>query len=89
MIKRYMKKPKVIEAEQYESYGVLVRGMCNSQSCLTSGNNQPHVHTIHAGQTVNLVEGDWVIPEPDGVHFYPCKPDIFDMDYEEYLPNQC
>jgi hypothetical protein len=79
---KYRKKPVVIEAEQYVAYGRLVRGMCNSISCYTAGNNEPHVHTIHAGQLVNLEIGDYVIPEPDGEHFYPCKPDIFAATYE-------
>jgi hypothetical protein len=43
---------------------------------------KPHVHTIHADQIVLLKIGDWVIPEPDGKHFYPCKPDIFAETYE-------
>lgn len=72
-----------IEAEQYKEYGKLVKGMCNSQSCFTSGNNKPHVHTIHKGQIVNLEVGDWIIPESDGVHYYPCKPDIFEKTYEK------
>ena len=79
---KFAKRPIVIEAEQYTEYGRLVRGMCNSQSCYTSGNNEPHVHTIHAGQIVNLEVGDWIIPEPDGMHFYPVKPDIFAATYE-------
>ncbi len=80
---KYRKKPVVIEAEQYTEYGKLVRGMCNSISCFSHfGNDQPHVHTIHAGQIVNLEVGDWVIPEPDGEHFYPVKPDIFAATYE-------
>ena len=77
---KFAKRPIVIEAEQYN--GRLVRGMCNSLSCYTSGNNEPHVHTIHAGQIVNLEVGDWIIPEPDGMHFYPVKPDIFAATYE-------
>ena len=81
---KYRKKPVVIEAEQYKSYGVLVKGMCNSKSCYSAENNtQPHVHTIHGGQIINLTEGDWIIPEPDGKHFYPCKPDIFEATYEK------
>lgn len=40
------------------------------------------VETIHRGQTVKVQEGDWIIPEPDGEHFYPCKPDIFEKTYE-------
>ena len=80
---KYRKKPMVIETEQYLEYGKLVKGMCNSQSCYTAGNNEPHVHTIHSGQMVNLEIDDWIIPELDGKHFYPCKPDIFKMTYEE------
>ena len=79
---RFRKKPVEIEAEQYIEYGKLVKGMCNSQSCYASGNTEPHVHTIHNNQIVLLEVGDWIIPEPDGVHFYPCKPDIFEMTYD-------
>ena len=79
---KFRKKPVVIEAVQYTEYGKLVRGMCNSRSCFTSGNDKPHVHTIHDNQIVNLEVGDWIIPEPDGEHFYPCKPDIFEATYE-------
>lgn len=78
----YRRKPIVIEAVQYVEYGRLVAGMCNSQSCYTSGNDKPHVHTIHAGQIVNLEVGDWILSESDGVHFYPVKPDIFENIYE-------
>lgn len=79
---KYRKKPVIIEAEQYVEYGKLVKGMCNSQSCFTDENNQPHVHTIHNNQMVLLAVGDWIIPEPDGEHFYPCKPDIFEATYD-------
>lgn len=79
---KYIKKRAFIEAEQYKEYGKLVKGMCNSQSCYTSGNTEPHVHTIHNNQLVNLEIGDYIIPEPDGEHFYPCKPDIFLNTYE-------
>lgn len=79
---KFRRKPTVIDAVQYTGYGKLVRGMCNSQSCYTSGNNRPHVHTIHAGQIVLLTVGDWIIPEPDGIHFYPCDPVVFAATYE-------
>lgn len=82
---KYRKKPVVIDAEQYKEYGKLVKGMCNSQSCYVSGNNEPHVHTIHTGQIVNLELNDWVIPENDGIHYYPCKPDIFEQTYEKVI----
>lgn len=57
------------------------RGLCNSITCHRS-NNKPHVHTIHEGQIVNLEHGDWIMPEPDGVHYYPIKPNIFAATYE-------
>lgn len=79
---KYRKKPAVIEAVQYVKFGGLVKGMCNSRSCYADGNNSPHVHTIHENQIVNLELNDWIIPEPDGVHFYPCKPDIFEKTYD-------
>jgi len=80
---KYRKKPVVIEAEQYVEYGKLVSGMCNSVSCFGSGNTEPHVHTIHDNQIVILEVGDYIIPEPDEIHFYPCKPDIFEATYEK------
>lgn len=79
---KYRKKPVVIEAEHYVEYGKLVKGMCNSISCFTAGNDKPHVHTIHDNQIVMLEVGDFVIPEPDGEHYYPCKSDIFAATYE-------
>jgi hypothetical protein len=39
------------------------------------------VTTIH-NQDTKVVEGDWIITEPDGEHFYPCKPDIFKQTYD-------
>ena len=82
MVQRFRKKPVEIEAEQYKEYGKLVKGMCNSQSCFVAGNNKPHVHTIHNSQIVNLEVGDYIIPEPDGIHYYPCKEDIFVKTYD-------
>jgi len=79
----FRKIPVIIDAVQYTEYGCSVNGMCNSQSCYTSGNSNPHIHTIHGNQIVNLEVGDWIIPEPDGVHFYPCKPEIFNSIYEK------
>lgn len=79
---KYRKKPVVIDAVQYIKHGELVKGMCNSRSCYTAGNNEPHVHTIHNNQIVNLEIGDFIILEPDGIHFYPVKPNIFEATYE-------
>ncbi len=80
---KYRKRSVDIEAEQYEEYGKPVKGMCNSRACYVGGNDEPHVHTIHDNQIVKLKVGDWIIPELDGVGYYPCKPDIFVATYEE------
>ncbi len=40
-----------------------------------------YVVTIH-DQRAYLADGDWILPEPDGKHYYPCKPDIFEATYE-------
>jgi hypothetical protein len=86
---KYRKKPVVIDAEQYVEHGKMVEGMCNSMNCfMVKGNTVPHVHTIHNNQMVKLEVGDYIIPEPDGEHYYPCKPDIFDATYER-VENLC
>lgn len=41
-----------------------------------------YVVTIHHQKTPIRL-GDWILPEGDGIHFYPCKPDIFESTYEE------
>ncbi len=79
---RYRKGAGIVEAVQYTEYGKLVKGMCNSIECYQA-NSEPHVHTIHNNQMVLLEVGDWIMPEPDGKHFYPCKPDIFEATYEK------
>lgn len=79
---KYRKKPVVIEAWQYMPATVEhIRGVCRSSH---NGTVWPsdHLHTAHEGQYVYLQNGDWIIPEPDGEHFYPCKPDIFAATYE-------
>ena len=65
-------------------YEVRLGHMCCD--CCGEAECRPHVHTIHQGQIVILERGDWILPEPDGVHFYPVKPDIFTATYEPYEP---
>ena len=36
--------------------------------------------TIFGG--LNIENGDWIIADPDGKHYYPVKPDIFPRFYE-------
>lgn len=74
---KFRKKPVVIEAEQFLE-GTQPTGVCRCIDHPVS----PHVHTIHAGQICAVDYKDWIIAEADGIHFYPCKPDIFAATYE-------
>ena len=85
---RYRKMPVVVEAVQYTDAmrledrlpdGVVVVYWPPGHG--VEEGDHPTVTTIH-GTSVPVVDGDWIIPEPDGVHYYPCKPDIFDATYE-------
>jgi hypothetical protein len=94
----FRKRPIVIQASRWEEGrdlpGVFVEtpeeamatigGRGHGMQCFP----QPPRHyviTIH-GQRAYLDPGDWVITEPDGVHHYPCKPDIFAATYEPVAP---
>lgn len=85
----YRRKPVVVEAEQFFAArepwprGVLRAALQHNlprhHDYWPAGT--PVVVTIH-GQTTRVSDGDWIIKEPDGKHFYPCKPDIFEATYE-------
>ena len=85
---KYRKKPVVVEARQWnpkiedfpgrnipDSLGVIWEFGPGGK--IANG----IVTTIH-GQKTKVAFGDWVITEPDGKHYYPCKPDIFEQNYE-------
>lgn len=83
-----MHKPTVIEAEQFRGFyaSPYLAGVELEDN---SNNPDPNIEryrfyvtTIH-GQKTYVVAGDWIIREPDGVHYYPCKPDVFEVNYEE------
>lgn len=76
---KYRKRPVVVEAEQFKHGQPRPAGVFD-----TLFKSVPigfHVVTIHGDQT-KVVYDDWIITEPDGVHHYPCKPDIFAATYE-------
>lgn len=76
---RFRKKPVVIEAEQFFSDKPPLP-FWSVPACHFDGDKW-YVITAH-GQETTIVDGDWIIPEPDGRGFYPCKPDIFKATYE-------
>jgi hypothetical protein len=86
----YRKKPVVIEALQwdgtYDSYDKLHARWPNLENA--SLTHRPHERTIQywsirtlEGQHI-VSKGDYIIKGVKG-EFYPCKPDIFEMTYEE------
>lgn len=80
---KFRKKPIVIEAEQYApNMEVLPKGVTEeSTGSDLTGHISAYVITIHL-QKCYIQPGDWIIPEPDGIHYYPVKPDIFAATYE-------
>jgi hypothetical protein len=77
---KYRKKPVVVEAVRYK-IGMKHPALCNRADAPGIANT--HIHTTHKGQAVMLESGDWIISELDGIHYYPCKPDIFEATYEK------
>lgn len=80
MVKKYRKKPVVIEAIQYtkKNYGECV-DFCG-KSFLYCLDNEIFIETLEGQYRASL--GDYIIKGVKG-EVYPCKPDIFDMTYEE------
>lgn len=81
MIKKYIKKPIVIEAIQFTGK--------NFKECkdFLQGNfdntlNYPNIKTLEGIMTVSIE--DYIIKGVKG-EFYSCKPDIFEMTYEEVI----
>jgi hypothetical protein len=86
---KYRKRPVIVEAEQWFPDKVVAGVDWEPPQHEPSRSGREafvrpataYVVTIH-GQRAYLAPGDWVITEPDGVHHYPCKPDVFDKTYE-------
>ncbi len=80
MIKKYRKKPVVIEAIQYtkENYGECV-DFCGESfyGCL---DDDIFIETLEGQHKASL--GDYIIKGVKG-EIYPCKPDIFEMIYDD------
>lgn len=92
---KFRKKPVEIEAYQITNellQGVLFDGKkypkgLQVSSCSYNKERRHisawfgNITTIH-NQKTKVIEGDWIITEPDGEHHYSCKPDIFKQTYD-------
>ena len=81
---KFRKKPVIIEAEQFREKEQFPLPFADRWACNYDGENW-YVITAHGQKTI-IVDGDWIIPEPDNRCFYPCKPDIFEATYELVNP---
>lgn len=94
MIKTYVKKPLEIQAVQYsdsnESFTEIYKWLEEHQSkdgklfCVCNANDPVYfiINTLEGD--MNLMPGDYLIKGIKG-EFYPCKPDIFEMTYQESI----
>lgn len=99
---KYVKKPVVIEAEQWDGTANGANGIIqwildcggsasyrcvNVDRCMEYGDS-PHVIIIRTLEgPMTASLGDWIIKGVQG-EFYPCKPDIFDQTYEAYFGSE-
>lgn len=84
MIKKYRKKPVVIEAIYHNDIDER-RNVCRwivseggRAECYRDG--EIEIETLEGKMAANL--GDYIIKGIKG-EFYPCKPDIFEASYDE------
>ena len=87
-MKSYRKKPVVIQAEQwdgtlehtlhFEKLGIRMLSKTQNGGIVSRW----RIGTLEGGHEVS--KGDYIIQGIKG-EFYPCKPDIFELTYEEEL----
>lgn len=77
-VKKYRKKPVVVEAIQFTGEIPFPKWVG-----LEPSNGKAYVTTVHLQKTYIEV-GDWLIKEPGGgeLYWYPCKPDAFEATYD-------
>ena len=82
-IKKYRKKPVVIEAQKYIGSKSRVLDFIPNNCAkwvVVDNNEELYIETLEGNMHVNV--GDFIIKGVNG-EFYPCKPDIFEKSYEE------
>ncbi len=81
---KYRKKPIVIEAHQLTEYSLMEICRWMKSKC------EWVIHNGIIELTIPTLEGNMIATNMDYIicgikgEFYPCKPDIFEMTYEEY-----
>lgn len=82
MIKKYQKKPVVIEAVQWDGTDKSLEEIVNwiGQKVMNLPDNKLGIETLEGLMEASI--GDFIIKGVKG-EFYPCKPDIFAETYME------
>ena len=93
MIKRFKKKPVIIEAIQYTNLNCdeiqrfvkkVLHQELESETAYLAGEGTPKfsllIPTLEGD--IKAMPNDWIIKGIKG-EFYPCKPDIFELTYED------
>lgn len=79
MIKKYITKPVVIEALQYNGNLDIVHFL-EGNYFIDAKSKQLYITTLEGNMKADI--GDYIIKGLRG-EFYPCKPDVFEKKYEE------
>ena len=82
MIKKYKKKPVVIEALIFDGNNYKDCENFIGKYNYDNTKNFPNIVTLEGVMAVS--EGDYIIKGVKG-EFYPCKPDIFKLTYDEVV----
>ncbi|MDQ0344235.1 hypothetical protein J2S14_003076 [Lederbergia wuyishanensis] len=91
MIKKYRKKPVIIEAIQfkggnYNDIELFIGGQVHKGVNEIGNVKQIIIETLEGAMTANI--DDYIIKGVKG-EFYPCKPDIFEATYEDMISESC
>ena len=78
MVKKYRKKPVIIEAVQWNGKNLTEIDNFVGGSLKIEGSSFV-IHTLEGDMEASI--NDYIIKGVNG-EFYPCKPDIFDKTYE-------
>jgi len=77
MVRKYRKRPVVIEAIQFTGNFGEIEAFCGGDA----ENRGGELIVATAEGPLHASRGDWIIKGVKG-EFYPCKPDIFEATYE-------
>lgn len=81
-MKKYRKKPVIIEAVQFTGNNVDEILEFAKDSFNNPSTSEIVIPTLEGNMIASI--GDYIIKGVNG-EFYPCKPDIFDKTYEEVV----